>query len=389
MKVAPVEILKILVTLLLILIMVDPVGSLFHAKESLFIVVIFSYVCCFCRGSCLGFSPKALYLSLFVMFLPFYGIFIAQLRNSFLMPEYAGGQLKSFLFVLLLPVFSIFRKDWLIKLIARIGLIIVGIIFFCYALAFINPLFFERVYDFLVWEKKIALISMRDIMGFPILAIFYKTSPIIFFSLAYYIYQKSKISKLLALCCFFALFFTGSRVPMLGALFIILFPLVKRIPNINVRLYLGLVGLLLIIFLVYLFAGEKDEVSNVVKYANFSSYIESWSDPFTFIGGKGLGSVFYALGRNQYVTHSELTYFDLLRIYGFPLATCFMIAVFLPCLYVFKRGGDSEKKHFFIAYFCYMVLAGTNPLLISSTGMCIFCLGWSLILPVKAHRQCV
>ena len=380
MRIYSIDVLKNIVVLFLFVIVIAPSGTLFHLKETLFVLLMLCYIFCSIHGtnSC-KVNISIICILYFVLLLPIYGIIISLLRQSFWVSSFAWGQLKSFVFVLLLPVFCLLDCDWLIKMISRLGLFVVFIIFVCYIVGFVNQSFFEQLYDYFVVQKELALISVREIMGIPILAVFYKTSPIIFFSLIYFLYDTHKWSRVLALLCFCALFFTGSRMPMLGGIFIFLYFLCDKITNSNLKFLFVLLCLLVMMYLGILLGSEIGEASNFVKYANLSSYLQALTDNTTLFLGKGLGSVFYALGREQYVTHSELTYFDIIRTYGLLLGGVFLFLVFLPTFFLLKRDIKLSTKHFLIAYLCYVILAGTNPLLISSTGMSVCCLGWALI----------
>ena len=44
---------------------------------------------------------------------------------------------------------------------------------------------------------------------------------------------------------------------------------------------------------------------------------------------------------------------------------------------------------FILAYFLYMILAGTNPLLINSTGMLVWAIGLTLIYKIKTNQLIV
>lgn len=371
-----------LIALLLFVVLIDPTGSLFHAKEILFgITFLYSVVYMFLYEKKVNIYSVAIPLAMVA--LPFLGIILANTFGSYDNPEFAMGQIKALMFSFLLPAFCLIEGDLLKKIVARIGLCIACIIFACYLVGLIDPASFAKLYVFMVEEKDLAIISVRQFLGFPIVAIFYRTAPVILFAMCYYLYGNKKGYKIFAAISFFGLLFTGSRTPMLAALSLFLLYLSDRVKNIRLKMILFVLMLTALLVLVLLLLGDTNEESNMVKFGNVQSYYQALSNTPDLLFGEGLGSTFYAMGRSEWVTHSELTYLDLIRIYGLPIAILFMLIVFYPVLHSFTQKSDLSDKRYFIAYALYMVVAGTNPLLLSSTGMCVFCLGWALTLKSK------
>lgn len=58
---------------------------------------------------------------------------------------------------------------------------------------------------------------------------------------------------------------------------------------------------------------------------------------------------------------------------------------FLHC----KYRHILKYQRFILAYFLYMILAGTNPLLINSTGMLVWAIGLTLIYKIKTNQLIV
>jgi hypothetical protein len=68
---------------------------------------------------------------------------------------------------------------------------------------------------------------------------------------------------------------------------------------------------------------------------------------------------------------SELSYLELVRELGAPLALVVIGAFVAPVYLIAKRGLWPAKKHLVVAYLAYLAIAASNPLLISSTGMIV------------------
>ncbi len=92
--------------------------------------------------------------------------------------------------------------------------------------------------------------------------------------------------------------------------------------------------------------------------------------PGFLIWGQGLGSEFYSKGFGYFTPQSELTYIDIIRMFGLPLGMFFIIITFYPVWYLSKSLKYDWAAFYPLVIFCaYLFIAGTNPLLISSTGM--------------------
>ena len=129
---------------------------------------------------------------------------------------------------------------------------------------------------------------------------------------------------------------------------------------------------------------EEDEPSNLVKYAHLASYKELFNEnPLYLLLGQGPATEFYSIGFRKMTLKTEWTYLELLRNYGM---------LCLPILYVILRPLFELIKLSFkydsaltiaAAYIIYLVIAGTNPLLLSSTGMLVILSAYSFLEHLK------
>ena len=99
--------------------------------------------------------------------------------------------------------------------------------------------------------------------------------------------------------------------------------------------------------------------------------------------GQGPATEFYSIGFRKMTLKTEWTYLELLRNYGM---------LCLPILYVILRPLFELIKLSFkydsaltiaAAYIIYLVIAGTNPLLLSSTGMLVILSAYSFLEHLK------
>ena len=99
--------------------------------------------------------------------------------------------------------------------------------------------------------------------------------------------------------------------------------------------------------------------------------MHSSKNPWLLIFGEGPGATFDSLGvRGRFAVQSELTYLDLIRWFGIPFTVIIMLVYLYPVRLIYSKRRNLEYSSVLIlAYLLYLVIAGTNPLLISSTGM--------------------
>ena len=147
--------------------------------------------------------------------------------------------------------------------------------------------------------------------------------------------------------------------------------------NLKLKIFLFILLFLSFVSLVVLLVLERDSGS-LIKFSLFDSYIDNLFESLSSFMGEGVGSVFYDVSRKIMITHSELSFFDSLRFFGFFLGGLFNIVVFLPST-LFFVSNSKDVKDFGLAYFLYMVIASTNPFLFCSTGWYVFALGFMFL----------
>lgn len=374
--------------LFVLCISLDPTGQIFHLKEPLFIFLLFLSI--LNRKNIKPIPRDVLFVLFFCLILPVWGICISILKDSYVDSVYALGHLKSLLFIFI--VFFLFNIDFqsILRVLFISGTVLAVITVILFVIAQLNDELFRLAYIRILEDSNI-IISMRSYYGYSILGIYFKAGPIIFFSYIYSLYFLNRTSwRLLFIGLnLFALLIAGSRTPSLIAIFMtIIFMYDKMKFSRTLRCILAFILGLGLSILIYYLATEKGETSNEIKYGNFFSYIDNIFDNSNSIIGAGLGSVFMAEGRGRLISASEFTFLDIVRIYGLFLGLVFIFLVFYPAykFYVSKYIYILKYKRFILAYIMYMVLAGTNPLLISSTGMFVWAMGLAFVYQLKYSR---
>jgi hypothetical protein len=135
-----------------------------------------------------------------------------------------------------------------------------------------------------------------------------------------------------------------------------------------------------ILIIIYKLLMEKSEASNLVKYAHITSYFALFErNPLFIIFGQGPATYFYSEGFRHMTNITEWTYFELVRCYGL-FSSFILYVVLVPLIRLFKQISKSDMVFAFIlGYMLYLVIAGTNPLLLSSTGMLVVLTGYSFL----------
>lgn len=359
------------------IIMVDPTNDLFGLKNVLFIFVL---LLAFVKRS-FSFDKISLLFILFNLVLLFYSILCSVLNNTYYDTSFQISFFKLILFSLIIYAITSIDRSKLLEINYKVGLFLSVVIICVFIYCISSTENFSMLYNYMMEIQKnpTILISKRSYYGFEFLSFFYRSAPFILFALVYKgrrIY--SFVDLLLLLLLIFSLLITGSRVPILSCLLIIFYSFIfVRCMNLKLKIFLFILLFLSFVSLVVLLVLERDSGS-LIKFSLFDSYIDNLFESLSSFMGEGVGSVFYDVSRKIMITHSELSFFDSLRFFGFFLGGLFIIVVFLPST-LFFVSNSKDVKDFGLAYFLYMVIASTNPFLFCSTGWYVFALGFMFL----------
>ena len=367
-------------TLLFVDVMVDPGNLIFHLKYVLFGLVFFIWLLKNYRRKLVLTRFQWFILLFIAFFMPFYGMSTG-LINSMLHNIPMGNfvYFNSFFFFALFVV-TVSEKMDLVPLFNYSSLTIVLMSLGTYLVLIFNTGLFGDLYKYFVIDKQVMVYALRNYGQTTLLMIFYKTSPLLVFPLSYYLYKlliarQRKylfLNSLLLVLIALTLYFSGTRANLLSLILIVIFYMGYTIYRKSKIwfLFFTAFGILIAFFLLPMFVTtflSKQEASNVVKLEHLFSYINYFNHHLlSLLFGQGIGGTFYASGLHRFIDESELTYLELIRIWGGGIAFIFMVIILLPLFVQIKTKGLS---HVFIAYLAYLFIVGTNPLLLSSTGM--------------------
>lgn len=361
----------ILYFLFLLTMSIDPTGFHSRLKDILFVVlVVYGVIYCLKRQQYLASINRITILGF--LLIPLWGMFIAYITNSLTDDSYAMGQMRSMIYILIFFFVVTMRLNILLKLMWVNGIVLAVLTLVLFTLSQLGGAFLVAIYDYCNTAGNYMMAYNRDFLGFSVNGLFYKTGSLIIFSFVYNLYQyKGPFKSLLSVILYMSLMVAGSRTPMLVQTMILLVYLYdKNVIGKYLTRIVSLVLLGMLIMVTYLLATQENEGSNETKYENFESYVDDLSDKGHIIWGAGLGSEFYAKGRGVKLSYSELSHMDIIRMYGIPVGGGLLFLFFAPCFWLWKYYSRSIfLKRFCLGYALFVVLSGTNPLLLGSVGL--------------------
>ncbi len=359
--------------LLIFLFVADPTNTVFGLKMVAFALLV-GYNLLFFRAE----WAQLRYFALCLVAVLFSWLF-ATLRGEII----AGDEVKAVLTALapmvLLP--WIYRYNVL-----RLSVVpvcaVVCIVLFLYWLVIFVPRMEGVIYLYMCEHDHTIMLSRRAFLGFSLFGMYCKSTVAflpVFAWVLYRLYTPSlRNAKVVACVLLFVHLFliSGTRSTIVLPVFlavVIFFLFYRNKRYLNYIMYpSALIAFVAFLFLLAMLLMEVGEHSNMVKYAHLQSYKELFADnPLFLLVGQGPGTAFYTAGFQKMSLKTEWSYVELVRNFG--LFSLFILYAFLRPLASLLRLSlkNDEALVVAITYIVYLVIAGTNPLLLSSTGMLV------------------
>lgn len=323
------------------------------------------------------------YRSLMVMYIsllmPLYGLCVYAIRGDrsadFIDTSYLSGGL---LFLLLL-IYSneVLVRTGLRAMVVSLRLLVVLI----GAIWFFSVFQVDETWLGFLTKYDMARIGSREYAGTEFLYLYFLASPMLIFLIGYEL-NRLKINftiKNIAICfvVIFAFILTGTRSHVIIGLIYAPFFWVAAYARYKflVMSALGLVAALV----VYIFFIDSisamfsvSETSNAMKVDMLANYIDIFYDPFTLLFGQGYNahtwsSEFNVLLNVDGASKTELTYLELVRVYGVFISSFFYLLIVGLLFRLTKLSG--EFKWLSPALFLYLLNSSLNPYLFSTNGM--------------------
>lgn len=376
--------------LFLLTLSLDPTGFHSRLKDLLFVVLVI-YGAIYCLKRRVYLAPLNRITFITILLIPLWGAFVAYITGELKDSAYATSQVRSMLYICIFLFMVTMRLNVLLKAVWINGIIMAVFTLIMFFLSQLGGIFLAVIYDYCNTSGNFTMAYNRNFLGYSVNGLYLTAGSLIIFSFIYNLYQyKGRFKILFSIILFLSLMVAGSRTPMLvqlAILFIYLYDkniIGKFLTRLSALVFLGL-----LVMLTYMLATQKNEKSNEVKFENFESYIEDLGDKGHVIWGAGLGSVFWAKGRNLRLSYTELSYMDILRMYGLPVGLCFIFLFFAPCFWLWKYFHRSQfLKRYCLGYVLFLVLSGTNPLLLGSIGLTALSLFMTIVNKTsKMERQ--
>ena len=370
---------KTLLFLLMVVVMLDPSGSVLHAKNALFVLFLLFNILLYKPDGKLLPYVLAPYVALVFSFTS------SQLLSTQISSEFFWGMMKGFSMLFLLP----WVHHYNVTAAAKASSVILALV----VIALYTAIVLVEGLDHAVWvfakqHNNMIMIAERSFLGIKIYGMNY--SSIITTVLPLFLFLNDAVVEgrhrlrngFCALLLMAPFFVSGSRSTMLLPFVMVagvVFMRLKDTKYAKLVIYPAVVlGVFFFIGLVVALASETSEESNFVKFGHLLSYRELWDfSPEYFILGQGTGAWIYSSGFRMCCPQTEWTYIELLRWCG--VSCVFVFVTLLYPLTALRRLKDKCSVGVLLTYAVFLIVAGTNPLIVSSTGMAVILMVYSYV----------
>lgn len=378
------SIISILFILFVFVLLIDPAGTILPFKDVIFAAILCLIAVCY-RNIDRKFLTTLLFLYSAITISLFRG-WICGYAFNYDFTLYIYKTFAPLLLILWARNFRFFSYKSMILPGIIISLVTMLISFFVMNLPALEAI----VYDY-VQSKGLMLLSRRSILGIQISTAYYRSLPVLVFPSSILIYkfinekEHRIVNGIGATLITIPLFLGGTRATFLSVGVIIFILIAQKMKRSNFgRFSLSFIAISLIpmfMMLVYKLVTETGEPSNAVKYGHLESYIDLIKDdPMILLFGSGPGSKFFSKGFNMFTEQTEWSYCEFARMFGIITTILLIIVYFYPLFKAYKRRNEMKYAFpFIIAYLIYLLIGGTNPLLIGSNGTLALIYGYNYV----------
>jgi hypothetical protein len=233
-------------------------------------------------------------------------------------------------------------------------------------------------------ERNVALVSFREYAGFSLPYIYFLASPLLILLMAHdfgaFREKPSVLGIFLFAATAFSFALTGTRAHILiAALFVPLYMLMTSTPKTLFKSFALLIGAIIlavtqeeVLSLISSFTSTS-ETSNSMKISLLDGYGEIFSSPRDFLLGQGFNAHEWStplrgmIAMEEKASKTELTYLELIRVFGLGLAGLFVVSLVL-LLRAIKELPEN-LRWIFPGFAIYLVNAAINPYLFSVNGI--------------------
>jgi hypothetical protein len=371
-----------LIFLLFLTFLFDPTGEMFNLRyiSTLTVFIIYTLRCYFSAEKfSYSIVPLLIIFCLYV-FMPIYGLFITSFNIINLLEITDRSYVSFALFgILLIPIFIVHQSVIWKMAILSLRVLKYGVFLVLFVLLVIPD--FHSIIQFFIDHNSL-LNGLREYGGALSYNIWFTSSPLLVILATYdsckFFDKPNLILFFIFLSTLVALVLTGTRVNMLLAVLIPLQVYLFKKVNFSNVFYFTIFG---VVFLFVLFRHpyvqsffNNSEASNSVKIGYLSSYFSILSDPIVFIFGQGFDAHSWSMEfsnvlivANNVGTKTELTFFEIFRVFGFGFGSLFFLIIISIPFFVFLRHG--ARNYYFLSSVIYLSSCSFNPYLFSINGI--------------------
>ena len=320
------------------------------------------------------------YLAVFAVLVPGFAIGVHFVRG-----DYPGGPWSIFVgtFAFLVLVVGGAALNGSVRRVEMAVVIALTILSFAVWIMPLLDVFLTRdQIDLFGYHHQLWSYQFREYGSVKLPYLYYYTSPMLVLAVCYWGYRAigaRKRSAEFALLCvtLVAFFLSGTRADMLLAIILAAFFLwqISRpvfavvVPLMTLVALLGRQTLGAIVTAHPGSPGAASSAtaqSNATKLDYLHTYAHLFSDPLGLVFGYGTGSCVRSDALGQCLPVTELTYLDIIRLFGL-LGAVVYVALFLYPLWRHLR----RSHYLFAGWLGYLALAGANPYIFSTNGMTV------------------
>ena len=360
----------------------DPMGGLYNLRFlSLFGVLFCIMIIILVR------PPRKVSLNLpvitilsLVVVMPFYGLLIYLVRGGWVGPFIDTSYLASAVLILT----SFIYADSRLVLRGLASMLLVLRMLVATILCVQGSILFsldDGWFNFFL-QRQVAFIGVREYAGFELPYLYFVASPLLIYLASYDSWRLIKNPSLqsVSMCALtvLTLGLTGTRSHM--AIAVLIVPIFFLYYHKKYLMWLLPIILFALIFLFTIIPLDllaaifsSQEGSNSFKISMIQNYSNIFDDPISFIFGQGYNAIAWSgdlasmVGQNSGASKSELTYLELIRVYGLIVALPFLWILGLIYFRVIRLSKDYSWLG--LAFLISLANASLNPYLFSTNGL--------------------
>jgi len=358
----------------------DPIGNVFMLRYIAFAMA----VACILFFSLLVqlFSREMTLKNIIIMYvsflMPIYGLVLCMIRgglgSEFLDTSYIAAGII-FLFTLLY-VDEFFIKTGLRAMIFSLRcLVFLVILIYAVMLMGLNNDWFS-----FFTERNVALLSVREYAGISFPYIYFLASPMLIYLIGYdlnklFIHFNIR-HVVISFISMFAFAISGTRAHMILAVaYVPVFYMLAYSRHKLLFMFFCIISVAVTLNVFYFEILQSfvsvNETSNSMKIELLNNYADIFNSPLTFIFGQGYNAHEWSGTLRkmiaEHASKTELTYIELVRVYGLFIAIPFY--VLLAALIYRLAQTSGEYRWLYPSLFIYLVDSAFNPYLFSTNGM--------------------